>query len=153
MKIAITGDALASRHLAPFDDPAWTIWGSGNGYAHLPRADAFFEIHTWANIQRDDDVAKLFDVPRALGVRRFVAPAEVCEQFAKIPRDRRLIDAEPFPFTKILAWAPRRYFTSTIAWQIAYALISEPALEELGLWGVDMEVGREYAYQKACAEF
>jgi len=46
LKIAMIGTAPSSRMLAPFNDPEWTIWGSSPGNMDLPRADAWFEIHS-----------------------------------------------------------------------------------------------------------
>ena len=43
-----------------------------------------------------------------------------------------------------------RYFTSTIAWQVAWAIML--GAEEIGLWGVDLVQDEEYAYQRNCVE-
>jgi hypothetical protein len=43
------------------------------------------------------------------------------------------------------------YFTSTIAFEIAWAI--DQGFREIGLWGIDLIVGQEYFWQKACVEW
>jgi hypothetical protein len=55
-----------------------------------------------------------------------------------------------YPLKDAIA-AGRRYFTNTIAYMIAHAILD--GYERIELYGVDMASTTEYAYQKACTEY
>jgi hypothetical protein len=57
-----------------------------------------------------------------------------------------------FPLADVIDHFNRDYFTSTVAYAIAYAA-SLPDVAELGLWGIDLAHASEYAAQRPCAEY
>lgn len=160
MKIALVGDALSTRALAPFADPTWEIWAAGNGYTHLKRATRYFELHGWADVASTIQLDQRFTTgagidtnfwgaPAALGCTHVYTGREVPDHFTK--RADGTPTVEPFPFDLLLA-EPLffGYFTSTFAWLIAFAIIQHP--DELALYGFDLSLA-EYATQKGAIEF
>jgi len=137
-KLAIVGYATSSRDLAPFDDDEYDVAGLNQLYRFIPRADIWFDIHhNWAeeNVEGTDHRGWLtqcgvpvvmshpdWSIPTAV---RY--PLEVCIQLGS------------------------DYFTSTIAFEIAWAI--HQGYKEVALFGIDLVVGTEYESQRQCAEF
>jgi hypothetical protein len=137
-KIAIVGYATSSRDLAPFDDPEWEIIGLNQLYRFIPRADFWADLHVnWyeENVEGTDHEGWL----RGCGI-----PVLMTQRVAAIPTSVR------FPIDEIIG-AGTDYLTSTIALLIAWSI--HQGYKEIGLYGIDLVVGTEYAHQKACAEF
>ena len=59
-------------------------------------------------------------------------------------------DSNNFPFETIFQYFQSDYFTNTISWLIAYAIVE--GATTIGIWGVDMEADTEYRYQKPSVE-
>lgn len=137
-KVAIVGFAESSRSLAPFNDPAWSIWAMNQLYRRIPRADRWFEIH--ANFL--DHVVEGTDHQKWLSESPI--PIYMVDRIPGIPNSVR------FPVERVMK-GHLDYFTSSVAFMIALAI--EEGFKEIGLWGIDLIVGDEYFYQKACAEF
>lgn len=154
-KIAIVGFA-DSKDEAPYADPSWEIWGVNDVYAHVPRVDRSFELH---------DVGGLVEAGR-----RNPQYIEWLKQ-GKLPVYMwdPVIQAHPefgsavrFPMEQVMS-AFGDYFTNSIAWQTAFALlclcdISDGQVKaregvELGLWGVDMAHETEYGTQRPSCEY
>lgn len=137
MKIAICGTAPSSAGLAPYDDPSWTIWGCSPGLMGAKRIDTWFEMHP-AWMYADDSTYCQFlrslDCPVWL-----IEPQPEIPQGVLFPKDRVVDEFGPW------------FFTSTVAWMMAYAILQKP--EEVGLWGVDMSATEEYGYQRAGCHF
>ena len=139
-KVAICGFAASTRMLAPWDDETWEIWGLNQLYRHIPRADRWFDIHrNW----REDNVEGT-DHPRWLA--ECGMPIYMVETIPEIPTSLR------FPLERAIAEVSNvRYFTSTVAYMLALAIME--GFEELALFGIDLVVGTEYQWQKSCVEF
>lgn len=171
-KIAIIGSAVSSTLLAPFDDPSWAIWGCSPGaFAQIAskRSDVWFELHRW--------MPYLPGQSGAPGTRPWLSPEYTTflkqykgPVFMTDPRNMK-IDAPwqvlyerdhkvhesipnsvPFPFQQLITKHGRYHFSSTIAWMLAFAIEQKP--KAIGLFGVDMAAGEEWAYQRpACQHF
>jgi hypothetical protein len=149
-KVAVVGYTHSNRH-APWDDPSWTLWGLNNLHrwvidrpGEVTRWAGWFDLHDDATIEAD-------------------------------PEHVKWLEAEhPFP---VWAWRPRPewpatvqfdgdglrrrfatdYFTNSISWMIAQAIetvawaVGDGA--EIGVWGVDMAEGSEYAAQRPSCEY
>lgn len=165
--IAICGFASSSRALVPVDDPTWEVWGLNQLYRHLPRADRWFDIHmNWNEevVPGTDYVGWI----RGCGI-----PFYMAERQPNLPTSVR------YPIERLVAKFGD-YFTSTIAFMLALAIEeidgavdSRIAFGDLvgrdanpraaiasmyseytiGIFGVDLVVGEEYFWQKACAEY
>ena len=166
-KIAICGFASSSRPLIPVDDDRWEIWGMNQLYRHIKRADRWFDVHwNW-----DQELVPGSD--HKGWIRDCGIPFYMIKTHAEFPTSVR------FPLETLTQTFQADYFTSTVAhmmalaiWEIdnavAAQLVKEPARTALdglararelyagytiGLFGVDLIVGEEYFWQKACAEF
>jgi hypothetical protein len=164
-KIAICGFASSSRDYMPMDKPEWEIWGLNQLYRHVPRADRWFDIHwNW-----NEEVVPGTD--HRAWIRDCGIPVYMTQTHPDLPTSVR------YPLERMAAWGAD-YFTSTIAYMTALAVweidqqvdarlqnhdgplpTSLGALREIygeyavGIYGVDLVVGEEYFWQKACAEF
>ena len=140
------------------------IWSLNNAFLlwdSFPRLDRLFEIHKrdWY-LRREVKVTKEYeewlrnnheipvvmqeseltpDVP--MGVR--YPYEEICEKYLK---DLVRIDYDQDNKER---YAP--YFTSSFAFMMALAIYE--GFDEINIFGIDMEVNTEYAYQKPCGEF
>jgi len=176
-KIAICGFASSSRGRIPFDDPAWSLWGLNQLYRHIPRADRWFDIHLgWreGNVEGTDHPAwiKQCGIPVFMADLGALAP-EPREAYPTVCR---------FPIERLIAKHGVDYFTSTVAIMLAAAIdeidraVEARAKEApsnglasafdvaqlvrslyaeytIGIFGIDLIVGTEYDWQKACAEY
>lgn len=154
--IAICGFASSSRHLIPTDDPSWLIIGLNQLYRHMPRADAWFDIHVNYddhNVEGTDHSGWL----RECGIPVYMSA---------VPND--VPNATPYPVERLIAKHGVDYFTSTVSFMIALAIdsieqdvfkrgavpsVSTFSEYTIGIFGIDLIVGTEYEVQKACAEF
>lgn len=139
--VAIMGFADSCRELAPFDDPAWEIWGLNQLARYIPRAERWFEIHH----------RKMFEADIARGTD-YIGWLRYC------PIPVYMLDAEPefassvrYPIERIVHHFGREYLTSTPAYMLALAILE--GFERIGIYGVDLIVGREYAFEKPCLEY
>jgi hypothetical protein len=135
-KLALVGSAPSSRTLAPFQDKSWFIWACSPPNADLPRIDLWFELHGDLGWPENADWAAPY--LQWLNSRPF--PVFAQDQ-SYIPR------AWTFPYQDLIARFSERFFTSTFAWQIAYAL-TKPNIKEIALYGIDMATQDEWARQK-----
>ena len=150
MRIAIVGDALSTRGLAPYVDPTWTLWGQGNGHLHMPRADVYLQTHGLRSIGLATIPSDFFAAPARLGASEIVVHRELLDA-PFVRREDGTPTVRVFPFDDVLAAFPRRYFTSSIAWLIGYAVTLRP--EQIGIWGVDLSVGDEWGPQRGGVEY
>lgn len=135
-KIALIGSAPSSVALAPWDDESWEIWGCSPGaYPHARRADVWFEIHTWKNGGRPRFSQEYIDFMNAKPKRVFMQKPE--------PNVTR---SEAFPVWEVMAEFGPWYWSSTISYMMAWAIMCEPA--EIGMWGIDMAANEEWQDQR-----
>lgn len=134
MKIAILGSAPSSRLLAPFGDPSWTIFACSPQNYDLPRVDAWFELHS---LDR-----KL--VPENQPYVNVIKKHD--RVYVSVP-DGRLPHAIVFNPAPLLKKYGRYFFTSSLAWMMAFAIEQKP--DYIGIFGVDLSAHEEYGYQRA----
>lgn len=150
-RVAIIG-AGSSRLRAPWHDDSWCFWALNE--IGQPRFDRHFELHPMA-VQTSQElewlskcptpcyVLSLHDVePRLTNYR---GAAGACLGVA---------NAVEYPLERVLKMTGgRRYFTCTFAYQVALAVAED--FEEIGLWGVDLDLGtpRERLVEKPCLEY
>lgn len=166
-KIALCGFASSSRDAAPFQEPDWAIVGMNQLYRHIPRADAWFEIHReWntALVPGTDHAGWLADcgIPVLMTDQVPGIPTSV-----KLPMDR-LIDKFSDYYTSTVAYMVA-YFTDYIDREVERRLAEVPSQGScadvlalarsmyqeytIGIFGIDLVVGDEYFHQKPCAEY
>lgn len=149
MKIAIVGTAPLSRDVCPFGDPEWTIWAcsGGNMGNALPRIDAFFELHALVDMTAPENQGSALPFYGWLRTQSF--PVYMQERNAMVPQ------AIPFPRDEMLSRFGRNWFTSSVAWMMAFAITQSKEGDTIGLFGVDMASNQEhYTAQRAgCTRF
>jgi hypothetical protein len=153
MKVAILGTVPNSRRVAPYKDESWEIWvcSPGNGQGACPeRVTRWFELHALVDMVGEENKAWCPQYFAWLAAQTF--PVYMQERNEYVPQ------AIPFPRKPLLdRWGANdvrtNWFTSSIAWMIAYAL--HLGAKEIGIFGVDMAATEEhYSWQKAgCLRF
>lgn len=139
-RVALVGFATNTLHLVPWTDPTYEIWGLNQAHQHFQRrADRWFEMHMPEYTEDVRDPAYL------QFLRECPVPVYMIERRPDIPNSVR------FPIEAATQLAGRDYFTSSIPYMIAIALMD--GFEEIGIYGVNLAIGEEYFYQKACAEW
>jgi hypothetical protein len=135
MKVAILGTAPSTRLLAPFQDGSWQIWACSPGNKDLPDIHLFFQLHALELILADqrgrDHLAWMANGKFAVFMQ---AENPHVPQAKAFPKDELVAEFGPY------------WFTSSIAWMMAYAITQ--GAEEIALYGVDMAHSSEYALQK-----
>jgi hypothetical protein len=143
-KVAIVGFATNTLHLVPWNDPTFEIWGLNQGYLHMHRrADRWFEMHM---PEATADVRDPAYLTWLSAVRDF--PIYMIQTNPEIP------NAVRYPIEAAIASAgPRHrdYFTSSPAFMLAVAGLE--GFEEVHLYGINLAIGDEYFFEKACAEY
>lgn len=137
-KLAIVGYATSSRDMAPFDNPEYDIAGLNQIYRFLPREDVHMDIHVnWEehNVEGTDHKGWIKDC----GI-----PVLMTKVHPDLPTSVR------FPVEAVINLGCD-YLTSSVAFYIAWGI--HQGYKEIALYGIDLVVGTEYEFQKACAEF
>lgn len=153
-KVCIVGYAENSRHLAWYDDPDCEIWGVNQLYRFIPRADRWFQIHkdwnTPSKWAAGTDLKKWIKEEAQIPVYMTEVDPELPNSVA-FPVDwvKQQLDLQTIENGKVIA--DHDYFTSTIAFMMALAIAE--GFEEIGIYGIDLIIGREYFFEKACVEF
>lgn len=140
-KVAIVGTSDTTRHMAPVDDPSWEIWTLNDMGPLLSRIDRLFELHSAAILERD---AKDLEHEFAWFKANDSVPVYMAEPLDWIPC------TVEFP-TQALVKEFGDYFTNSVSWMMALAIYE--GVEAIGLWGVDMAHGTEYAAQRPSCEY
>jgi hypothetical protein len=136
LKIALIGTAPTSRGLAPYNDPSWTIWSCSPGnMGVVPRADAWFEVH--GNLLWPEN--KSYGEPYLEWLKRLPIPVYMQSQ-EWVP------NARIFPMQEMVTKFGPRFFTSSFAWMMAFAI--DQAADEIALYGIDMASRNEYILQR-----
>lgn len=152
-KVAIVGTAPNSV-AAPFNDPSWEIWGCGFRGAHVTRATRWYEVH---NLALEKDGVEPNGKRWEDYIVEWSADCDVWMFFpAQIPSLKEKV--RQYPVKHILDRHDPRFLSSSFAWMFAHALhaqeFGEEPVDEIGIWGVDMEGGTEYEEQRVgCFHF
>lgn len=138
-KVALIGFSESSRHLGPYEDETYEIWGLNQVNRMIPRADRWFDIHhNW-----DEHVVEGTD---HLGfLQAFPGPIYMTQRIKTIPNSVR------FPIEDCIAITGLDYFQSTIGFMMALAI--RDGFKTIALYGIDLVCGEEWDYQKPNAEW
>ena len=155
LKIAVMGSAPSSRLLAPFDDKSWKIYAcSPANTGVLRRVDTWFELHAVGILKAPDVWPSHKEYFEWINRQSFAVYMEQANDI--VPR------ALAFPHQAIVAKYGPHFFTSSIAWMLAFVIEeflearkTGPAEEEvIGIWGVDMAANGEWETQRpGCHHF
>lgn len=148
-KIAIMGFEEANGQTGPWNDPEWEVWGlnmaNRMGYHHDTegrfRADCWFDLHP-IEPQSDLDMAWINACP---------IPIYLPTVFGENP------NALAYPLGEIEQWLQQEfyveqpYFASSFAYLMALAMYK--GAETIGLFGVNLDWGRERIVERGNLEF
>lgn len=154
--VAIVGMSPTSCSLAPYNDKSVEIWGINEMHIFpwLTRWDRWFQIHdskSWKRPLAKREIAGHYEWLQQEHGKPIVM------QYLQL----EIPDGEAYPLRKIcdkLLGGLRRgeeavkYFTSSLAYMIAYALWTEK-FDRIEIYGFEMADSVEYLRQKAGAEF
>lgn len=136
MKIAIVG-AAKTKTLAPYGDPEWVIWGCSKKNINFPRYDLWFEIHDLEHL--------LKSYPEYMEWLKENKKTVMRDEYPEY-------GATKFPFWELVREFGPYFFTSSIAYMMAYAIKQNPKV--IGLYGVEMSHKSEYHSQRhGCHHF
>ncbi len=138
-RVAMVGTAPSSEH-APINDKSWEIQGVGYRGEHMTRADRWFEIHRLDGLRDGPDWRPL--------LRKWAKDCELV-MFWPEPLGPKVMQ---YPVERIKNRFGTYFMTSSFAWMLALAIdehTNGKPIDEIGLWGVDMEYGTEYREQRA----
>jgi hypothetical protein len=140
-KVAIVGFASNTMHLVPWQDPEWELWGLNQGAMNFQRrADRWFEMHQPEFTEDVRDPQYLKWLYEAVG-----CPVYMVETRKDVPTSVR------YPIEAAIKLTGRDYFTSSIAYMIALAILE--GFQEIAIYGVNLAIGGEYFHQKPNAEW
>jgi hypothetical protein len=130
--------------LTPWDDPDADLWGMNSLFQIAPDKNwaAWFQLHDIEKHHPDDKE----DVINWLGSQSF--PVFMWEEHIE---KYSLPNAVPYPRAQILTSFQPSYFTNTVSWQIALAILS--GYQKIGIYGVDMAQDSEYGHQRPSCEW
>ena len=158
-KVAIVGFAGTTRHLAPYDDPEFEIWGLNEAHRQpwMKRITRWFQIHQrWDFTKQNNEAYKDHwiwlreqhpfpiylqeaepDVPSSV---RFPKD-EIVEKFlSNIRRGKNWKESEI-----------NEYFTSSFSYMFSLAVYL--GFKHIEVYGFEMATDTEYRYQKGSTEF
>lgn len=156
-RFAIVGYTPTMTEALPLlDDPTWAVWGMNNLHAQpavagmASKFDEWFDLHPAGSIVQDQQHAEWL-ARGSDGV-----PVWTWEPKPEWPNAKR------YPREEITARFGR-YFTNTVSWQVALALLRimahspdgarAPAGSAIAIFGVDMATSSEYAAQRPSVEY
>lgn len=157
-RFAIVGFCSPHRELCPYDDEDLTIAGLNRGYVFMPKYHVWFEMHgpniyRWPARRPEHHIEWLqaFPGPIYMHVADPDIPNSIAYPLAEVAAElgvgceRIMEDGSRQSLTE------HPYFTSSISYQIALAIYE--GYEQIELYGVDLNTGGEYAWQKPGVEW
>ena len=157
MKVCIVGTAPGSRLIGPYKDDSWEVWvcSAGNSQgAALPRVTKWFELHSIPAMMAPENASwcpAYFEWLKAQTFPIYMQEHnEYIPQAIVFPYKTLTEEFGPNPKKKLANW-----FTSTVAWMLAFAIRQMREGDEISVFGVDMAATEEhYGSQKAgCQRF
>jgi len=166
-KIAIIG-CSDHRAKAPWGDDGWEMWGVNNLFLSLPPEQLkaigkWFEIHSIEKLPNGQFLRRKDPKFRGQNVNDYIqdlaklpCPIYMQQHWDEIP------NSIVYPIQDVINIIKTDYFTNTISYEIAIAIIGIMQGQydkTIGIWGVDMAVksdlmgNAEYSHQKPSCEF
>jgi hypothetical protein len=139
LKVAIVGLSQGTRHLAPWNDPEWEIWGLAWDVERRYQFHRAFEMHDMADLK-----ATYADL------RRYLEKIAHCSRLYMVQEYQSVPGSIAFPFDEV-EQSVGDYWCSSIAYAMSLAI--HEGAEEIGLYGIDMKGDDEWGYQKPNMEY
>lgn len=141
-KICLVGTSESSVKLADELDETWEVWGCNAVYQMISGVDLHFEMHDIGYLEG------LGIIPEYKEYMKFKGDALILNNhYPEFP------EAQKYPIEDVCKFFNVRYFNNTIAYMLALAIMKNPDLEDLAIFGIDMAATTEYAHQRPCLEF
>jgi hypothetical protein len=143
-KLAIVGTHAHTRDLAPYDDPSFDIWVFNEAGNHdwCKRWDAVFQMH-------EPEIYKGVNTKDPHHwewlQKRHGKPIYMQELDPDVP------DSVRFPLEHAIEIAGFRYFTATLAYTAALAILQ--GYTQVDVFGVELDANTEYTSQAECWRF
>jgi len=136
-KVAICGTA-DSYKATPFEDLDFEIWAFSSCIAMpgFKRADRIYELHPKGWWERQDIRDRL---------NNFGGPVYMQDAYPEIPKSVK------YPLEEVKALGYQSYFTSSIAYMLAHAVLEK--VDHVALFGIHMDAEEEYADQRPACEY
>lgn len=141
LRIAVIGLASSTHDLAPWDDKTWQKWGLPWDEGWWVRMDRCFEMHDM----------RLLTAKFSRRKPDYLNRLRECENLYMQEAYESVANSKAYPFDEVAKSIGANYFNSSIAYPFALAI--HEGADEIGLWGVDMDLGEEYAYQRPNMEY
>lgn len=130
----------------PYGDKSWKLWGCSPALMVYCREkglkgvtfDEWFEIHPWVGNPDFGPNYKEF-------LKTFVGPVWMIQHEPTVPNSR------PYPRAEMNAQFGKYFWTSSLAWMFAKAIMQEP--DEIGIWGIDMSHTTEWGEQRQGCQY
>ncbi len=158
MKIAILGFAYGYKE-APFQDPSVQIWGLNELYRHIPRWDAWFELHDRAHLGKTARIEDPKEPERHWNYLKAQAPGKPI-YMQRVEPD--VPASVAYPIEQMIGTFGR-YFSSSIGYMLALAIAKIQVHAQgnghdgtpgwIGLYGIDLASESEYKFQRPNAEY
>jgi hypothetical protein len=150
-KIAILGKNRICLSDAPWSDYSWELWSLSPGYHEcdyiFPRKDIkWFELHSLKNIEIgcNDYGCKTEEYIKFLNTKKAIVAFEEVKDLVK--------EAEIFPIKELINYFDTNWFKNSIALMIAYAIMTNPDLEELRVYGQTLQQDPKYQDCEDCVQ-
>lgn len=153
-KVAVIGKCSSSRHHAPMSAPGWEIWCLA--WDPTPVVHRLFEVHrNWRDFQG-------VGTENAAMHRRWlmgqVVPVYMRQVEEDIPTSVRYPLEDVHEMVGNATGKDFAYLESSIAFMFALAMLEYKQGKchdglKIGIWGVDLDVGTEYSYQRPNMEY
>lgn len=144
-KICLVGTSESSVKFADQLDDTWQVWGCNAVYQMISGVDLHFEMHSIPYLENLGIIPEYKEYLKFKGKNLILSIAH-----------KDYPEAQIYPIKKVLKFFDMEkspYFNNTIAYMVAYALMTNPDLKELALFGIDMAATTEYAHQRPCLEY
>jgi hypothetical protein len=142
MKVAVLGLAQSSRHLCPWNDQSWEVWGLAWDTERY-RFHRAFEMHDMETM-KTSKASTYNNLPAYFEKINHCQRLYMPEAYGEVP------SAERYPY-ELVGTVCGAYWESSIAYMVSLAIAS--GVDEIGIYGVDMRASEEYAYQRANLEY
>jgi len=151
--IALLGYAEETRDLIHGLSPDVEIWGINAAHYFLKRkAHHWFQMHPRSWVSSDGVATGFFGRPKEHleWMQKFEGNLWLLSPDADLP------NGKPYPIEDVVRVTKREYFTSTFAYQMAYALyehMTGTPIRRMYVYGINLTALEEYAHQRPCAEY
>lgn len=149
-RVAICGFEEQNDPTAPYDDPEWDVWGfnMANRMGFMRdslgrfRADVWFDLHE-EHAQNEKDLAWINACP----VPIYLTHRFGTNPLARVYQPEAVLDAIAMNYRH----RPEPYFSSSFAYAVALALAQ--GYQRIGLFGVNLDWGRERVVERGNLEY